>query len=113
MGEGLGGSDGFQGFERGLAERATGSGEDDAADFGVCTGAEALVDGVVFAVDGEQFSAGLGGSSHHEFASGDEHFLVGESDGATEFNGLVGGFESNDTDGRGNDNVDVRVSANG
>jgi hypothetical protein len=35
MSQGLGGSDGFEGLEGRFAERATGGGEDDAADFGV------------------------------------------------------------------------------
>src|SRR4029077_10615282 len=105
MNEGLGGSDGFQGLEGRFTEGATGSGEDNAADFGVCTGAETLVDGVVFAVDGEQFPGRFRGGGHDQFTSGDEDFLVGESDSATEFDGFVGGLESNDTDGGGNDDV--------
>ena len=71
------------------------------------------MDSVVFAVDGEQFPAGFGGGGHDEFTGGDEDFFVRESDGAAEFDGFVGGFESNDTDGGGNDNVGVRMSADG
>ena len=113
MSESLGGSDGFEGLERRFAERATGGGEDDAANLGVGSGAETLVDGVVFTVDGEEFPAGFGGSGHNEFTSGNKDFFVGKSDGAAEFDGFVGGFESNDTDGGGNDNVGVRMSADG
>jgi hypothetical protein len=72
-----------------------------------------LVDGVVFAVDGEQFPAGFGGGGHDKFTGSDEDLFVGESDGAAEFNGFVGGFESNDTDGSGNDDVGAGVSSDG
>ena len=113
MGEGLGGRNGFEGLEGRLAERPTGSRQDDAADFGVDAPAETLVDGVVFTVDGEQFPAGFGGGGHDEFTGGDEDFFVGEGDGTAEFYGLVGGFESNNTDGCGNDDVGVRMSADG
>jgi hypothetical protein len=113
MSKGLGGSDGFQGLEGRFAEGTTRGGQDDASDFGMNAGTEALVDGVVFAVDGEQFPARFGGRGHDEFTSGDENFFVGESDGAAKFDGFVGGFKSNDTDGGGNNDVGVGVSADG
>jgi hypothetical protein len=113
MGEGLGGCNGCEGLERRFAEGSARSGEDDATDFGMSSGAEALVYGVVLAVDGEQFPAGFRSGGHHEFTGGDENFLIGQSDGAAEFHRFVGGFESNNTDGGGNDDVGAGVSADG
>jgi hypothetical protein len=43
---------------------------------GPAGGAEALVDGVVLGVDGEEFAAGFCGGGHNEFAGGDEDFFV-------------------------------------
>ena len=69
--------------------------------------------GVVFGIDGQQFPSRLGGGGHDQFASGDEDFFVGESDGAAEFHGFVGGFEANDTDGGGDDDVGVGMRSDG
>ena len=52
--EGLGGGDAVEVGERGVAERAAGCREPDLFDFGGGAGAEALVDGVVLGVDGEE-----------------------------------------------------------
>ena len=71
------------------------------------------MDGVVLAIDGKQFPAGFSGGGHDEFTSGDENFFVGESNGAAEFNGLVGGLEANDADGSGNDDVGAGVNTDG
>ena len=71
------------------------------------------MNGVVLGIDGEQFPARLRGGGHDEFASGDEDFFVGERDGAAEGDGLVGSFESHDTDGGGDDDVDAGMGASG
>ena len=76
-------------------------------------GAEALVDGVVFGIDGEQFPARLCGGGHDEFAGSDEDFLIGKRDGAAEGDGLVGGFEADNTDRGGDDDVRGGMSAGG
>ncbi len=52
--EGLGGGDVVEVGEGGVAEGATGGGEPDLFDFGGGAAAHALVDGVVFGVDGEE-----------------------------------------------------------
>src|SRR5262249_51651159 len=75
--------------------------------------AKTLVNGVVLGVDGEKlFTGGLGGG-HDQFAGGDEDFFVGESDGAAEFDGFVGGFETDDTDGGRDDDFGFGMGADG
>ena len=90
-----------------LQERAAGRGEPDAADFVHAASAEALVDGVVFGVDGEKrlaLAAGLGGD---ELSGGDQALFVGEADGFSGADGGVGGFESGDADDGGDDEIGV------
>jgi hypothetical protein len=76
-------------------------------------GAEALVDSVVLGIDGEQFPARLSGGGHDEFAGSDEYFFVGESDGAAELDGFVGGFEADHADSGGNNDVGTGVRSDG
>jgi hypothetical protein len=80
---------------------------------GAAGGAETLVDGVVFGVDGEQFPAGFCCGSHDEFASSNQDFLVGKSDSAAEFHGFVSGFEADDTDSGGENHFGAGVGGNG
>jgi hypothetical protein len=77
------------------------------------TGAEALVDGVVLGIDGEQFPARLRGCGHHEFAGSDEDFLVGEGNGTAELDGFVSGFEADNAYRSGNNYVDVGMGGYG
>ena len=105
MREGLVGLHAGKFFERRGAERASGGGEDEAADFFVFAGAEALVDGVVFAIDGDDFGAALVGRGDNDFAGGDEDFLIGEGDFFAGLDGFVGGFEADDADSGGDDCV--------
>ncbi len=73
----------------------------------------ALVDGVVFAVDGEEgYVVGAGGGDD-EVAGGDEALLVGEADGFAGEDGGVGGLEAGDADDGGDDEVDVGVGGDG
>ena len=71
------------------------------------------MDGVVFAVDGEQFPSRFRCGGHDQFACSDEDFLVGESHGAAEFYGFISGFEADYTDGGGEDDFGGRVGADG
>ena len=71
------------------------------------------MDGVVFAVHGEEFLAGLCGGGHDQFTGGDEDFFVGEGHSAAELDCFVGGFEADDTDGGGEDDFGGGMSANG
>ena len=78
--QGLFGADLRKLAEGRLAERAAGGGEDQALNFFGFAGAEALVDGVVFAVDGEQHDFVFGDGGHDDFAGGDQDFFIGERD---------------------------------
>ena len=63
-----------------VKERSAGSGQPDALDFFHPAATQALVDGIVLAVDGQQrlaLAAGLGGD---QFSGGDQAFLVGQAD---------------------------------
>ena len=62
-------------------KRSAGRGEPDALDLFHPSAAQALVDGVVFAVDGQQrlaLAARFGGD---QFSGGDQAFFVGQADG--------------------------------
>ena len=88
-----------------VAEGAAGRGEPDLFDFVGCAAAEALVDGVVFAVDGEEGGVVLAGGGEDEVAGGYEAFLVGEADRFAGEDGGVGGFKAGDADDGGDDEV--------
>ncbi len=105
--ERLRGGDVVEVGERRVAEGAAGCGEPDLLDLGGLAAAHALVDGVVFGVDGEQGYVVLAGCGEDEIAGGDEAFLVGEADGLAGADGGVGGFESGDADDGGDDEVDL------
>ena len=92
--EGLGGGDVVEVGERGVAEGAAGGGEPDLFDFGGGAAAEALVDGVVLGVDGEEVDVVLAGGGEDEVAGGYQAFLVGQADGLAGEDGRVGGFEA-------------------
>src|SRR5215469_12022312 len=86
-----------------VAERAARGGEPDLADLARLASAEALVDGVVLAVDGQEAYAAFAGGGQDEIAGSDEALLVGEPDGLTGEHRGVGGLESGDTDDGGDD----------
>jgi len=92
-------------IDGGFAEGTAGCGEPDGFNFRVCTYTQTLMDGVVFAVDGEDGDVALLGGSGEDFASGDHAFLVGESDGLAGEDGGVGGFESGDADDGGDNKI--------
>src|SRR5579863_4323252 len=68
--EGLLGGDGGELVERELAERAARGGEPDGLDFIVSADAQALVDGVVLAVDGQDRHVEAAGGGGEDFARG-------------------------------------------
>ena len=45
-------------------------------DFAVLAGAQALVNGVVFAIHGEQLDIGLAGGGHHYFSGRYQDFFI-------------------------------------
>ncbi len=108
MFEGLGGGDAVEVGEGGVAEGAPGGSEPDLLDFGGGAGAEALVDGVVLGVDGEEGYVVLAGGGEDEVAGGYEAFFVGEADGFAGQDGGVGGFEAGHSYDGGYDEVDGR-----
>src|SRR5205823_8757798 len=67
--------------------------------------AHALVDGVVFGVDGEEGDVVFFGGGDDEFAGGYQALLVGEADGLTGAGCGVGGFEAGYSDDGGDDEV--------
>ena len=71
------------------------------------------MDGVVFGIDGKEFPSRLRGCGHDQFAGGDEDFFVGESDGAAERHRFVGGFEADNADSGGDDDVNAGMDACG
>ncbi len=73
-----------------------------------CAAAQALVNGVVLAVDGQQIDVVLAGRGEDEIARSDEAFLVGQTDGLAAQNGCIGGFEPRDADDRRDDEVGLR-----
>ena len=111
MGEGLFGSDGGEIFQGRFAEGAAGGGEDEAADLLGRAAAEALVNGVVLAIHGQEFAAGFVGRGHDQFAGGDEDFLVGKGDLLAKAHSFVGGLEADDANGGGNDDIGLGMSA--
>src|ERR1700682_1702741 len=72
---------------------------------------KALMYGVVFTVDGKEFTADFLGGGHDQLAGGDENFFVGQRHNFAQFYGFVGGFQAHHTDGSGDD--DFRASQRG
>jgi len=108
MSQSLFGRDGIEIGKRRLAERAARCSEHQTADFPGLAAAQALVHGVVFAVDGKEFAACFFGGGHDQFAGSDQNFFIGERHGLAEFHGFIGGFQSDYANGGGNDNLGTR-----
>ena len=73
--------------------------------------AQALVDGIVFAVDRQQrfaLAAGFGGD---QFARRDQAFLVGQPNGLAGLDGFVSGFESGHADNGADHKINVGMSS--
>ena len=69
------------------------------------------MNGVVFAVDGQQRDFMPGYRGHNDFSGGDENFFVGERDVLSVLDCFVGGGQTDDADG-GRD-YGVRVGMRG
>ena len=104
--EGLGGGDVVEVGEGRVAKGAAGGGEPDLRTSAGVPPRMALVDGVVFGVDGEEGDVVLARGGDDELAGGYEALLVGEADGLAGADGGVGGFESGDADDGGDYEVD-------
>ncbi len=59
------------------------------------------MDGVVFAIHGQQLDICLARRGHHDFARGDQDFLVRKRDLLAGFHGGVCRFQADDSHGRG------------
>src|SRR5271165_4721701 len=81
--QGLFGGDVLELIKGCLAEGTTGGREPDGFHFIVSAYAHALVDGVMFAIDGKDGDLALTGGGGQDFAGGYHAFLVGETDGLT------------------------------
>jgi hypothetical protein len=88
------GGDGSELSEWKLAERPARSREPDGLDFSVRADAQALVDGVVLAVDGQDGHVALAGGGGEDFAGGHHALLVGQTDGFAGQDGSMRGFEA-------------------
>ena len=93
-------------------ERAAGGGKPDMLHFFHPSTAHALMDSVMFAVDGKQRFRLLAGFGGDELSGGDQTFFVGEPEGLAGFHRFVGGFQAGDADDRTHDKIHFRVSGN-
>ena len=103
--EGVGGSNVGEACGGPVAECAAAGGEDDATHAGVRVALEALEDGVVFAVDGENFCAGFFGGGHDEFTGENEDLFGGEGEVFAGGEGGEGGCEAGGADDGDEDGV--------
>ena len=100
-------------LERCLSKRATRRGEHKTPNFAMRSAAQTLVQRVVLAVHGKKFAPRLPCDGHHQLARCDENLFVRKSDGLSKLHGLIGCFQSDDTDRCGDDNFGLRMRANG
>src|SRR6476660_1967950 len=94
---------------RRVQEWAARSREPYAADLVHLASAEALMHGIVLAVDGQQGLALAAGFSGDELSGGDQALFVGEADSLAGFHGFAGGFEPSHTDDGAHDKIRIRV----
>jgi hypothetical protein len=73
-------------------------------------GAQALMNGVVFAVHREKSDAMAGDGRHYNLSGGNEDFFIREGDILALLDRLVGGGQASNTDSGRDDRVRVRVS---
>src|SRR6185437_4763355 len=92
-----------------VKERAARGRKPYAADFVHLASPQALVHGVVLAINGEKRLALAAGLRGDEFTSRNQALFVGEANGLTGFNRLVGSFEPGDTHNRANDEIGFRM----
>ena len=104
--EGIGGGDGQQLFLAERAERAAGAGEQDLLDFVVALADEALEDGRVLAVNGQDGHVVLLGELADEFSGDDERLLVGQAYLLAGPDGMDGGLKAGEADHRREHHVD-------
>src|SRR5580704_3596709 len=92
-----------------LQERSAGGGEPDPLNLIHAAPTEALVDGVMFAVDRKERFPGLARSRCDQFAGGNQTLLIGEADGLAGFDCFVGSLEAGHPDDSANHEIDVRM----
>ena len=96
--------------ERQLAEWSAGGRQPDGFDLGVRADAQALMDGIVFTVDGQDGNVALTGGRGEDFAGGNHALLVGQADGLAGQNCRVRGFESRNADDSRDHKIRLRQS---
>jgi len=106
--ERLFGSDGGELRQRQLAEGPAGGRQPDGLHLGVRADAQALMDGVVLAVDGQDGHVARAGRRSEDFAGGDHALLVGQADGLAGQDRGVRGFQACDADDGRDDKVRLR-----
>ena len=97
--------EGFLRVQRPVAEGAAAGGEPEVADGGGRLVIEALEDGGVLAVHGEDADAVLAGLVHHDLAGHDEDFLRGNGDVLARANGSECGLQAGGADDGDEDDV--------
>jgi len=95
-----------------LAKRPAARRKHQPAHLAMRSATQALVNRVVFAVHGQQFTSGLFRSGHHKFARCHQNFLVRERDCFSELDRFVSSFEANHANRRGNYDFRFGVGAN-
>ena len=92
---------------REVAKRSARRGENQPPDLAPVTAVQALVDGVVLAVDRENRHAAAARGLRHQRARHDQHFLVGERDRLARFDRREHGLEASGPGRRADHDVDV------
>ena len=94
---------------RSLAKRAARSRQDQPPHFARAPRAQALVDGVVLAIHGQQFHALGLGRSHHQFARRHQDFLVRQSHPLPCLNRRIGRFQAHHAHRCRNHRIRIRM----
>src|SRR5947208_7103640 len=107
----LGNSDTGKFGYRSIQKRSARSGEPDTADFSHPTTAQALMDGIMLAINRKKrlaLPAGFGGD---EFSGSYEAFFVGKTHGFSRFDGFVSGFQPRNAYDRADHEIAFRMSS--
>ena len=92
------------------AERTSTGCQDDSTQLITATGLEALKDGAVFAVDGNDAGTGFSSPPHDQGSGDNEAFLVGEGHAFSGIDRCPCGRQSGSTDHGADDGGDLRIS---
>src|SRR5581483_6666895 len=93
----------------GVAKRPSGGSQPNPGHFRQTSSAQTLVDGVVFAINGEQGFALTAHLGSKQFTSGHQAFLVGETDRFASLHRLISCFETGHPNNRTDHEINFRV----